>query len=225
MDAFREILPNNYTDIDGTNGPITDMFVNFNQLYLTTPFATYKIPTNLQVLSTEDSESVYVGSGNVFSIPPKPLKTADGAFAGQRLWKSRVQTEYGTFFMDTDSFRPILFSDQLQDVSLNGLRNFFQNNAKLKFLDQFKLLTGQDYTNVSTVSPYGVGYISVYDPRHKRIIVHKKDYTIRPEFAQSFQVIPYEETQSEEFEAPQTLWFDGDQFFYETSPVHLSNSF
>lgn len=223
MDAFREILPNNYADIDGTNGEITDMFVTFNQLYLTTPFATYKIPTNLQTLATEDGESVFVGSGNFFSTPARPLKTSDGAFAGQRLWKSRVQTEYGTFFMDTDSFRPILFSDQLKDLSLSGLRNFFQNNAKLKFLDQFKLLTGLDYTNLSTVSPQGIGYISVYDPRHKRIIVHKKDYTINESYANSFTYVPYEDTQVEDFEAPQALWFDGNKFYYNTSQVLLDN--
>lgn len=205
MDAYREILPNNYTDIDGTNGEITDLFVNFGQLYVTTPFSLYKIPTNQQVLSTEEIESVYVGSGKVFQIPPRALKSADGAFAGQTLWKSRVLTEYGAFFMDTESYRPILLTDTIKDISLDGMRNYFQNNAGLKFLDQFKKLTGVDYTNLSTVSPYGVGYISTYDPRHKRIIVSKKDYTLTSSAAAALQYFTTAEIEAEEFEAPTTL--------------------
>jgi hypothetical protein len=81
-DAYRQILPNNYTDIDGKNGEITDLFATFNQLYCTTPHSSYIFPTNMQTLSTEDQEAVYIGSGQVFQITPRPLKSSDAAFGG-----------------------------------------------------------------------------------------------------------------------------------------------
>lgn len=94
-DAFLTILPNNYTDIDGNNGGIVDMFTNFNELIVNTPYTPYIIPTNVQVLNTEDQTNVFIGSGKVFQIPPKPLKNSDVAFGGINYWKSRVSTEYG----------------------------------------------------------------------------------------------------------------------------------
>lgn len=222
-DAYRQIRPNNYVDLDGANGPITDLFVNFNELYAATPHSLYNLPTNQQVLSTEDAESVYIGSGKVFQMSPRPMKSADNAFGGIELWKSRVLTEYGAFYMDTSSGRPVLLTNSLKDLSLEGMRTYFQKNAPLKFLDQFKLLTGQTYTNTSTVSDEGVGYISTYDPRFKRLIVHKKDYTFNPSAASMFILYTPEQVAAEEFTPPSRLWSDGNKFYYGEDRVYLGD--
>jgi len=208
-DQFLIIRPNNYTDIDGNSGPITDMFTNFNELVITTPYTPYIIPTNVQVLNTTDSTNVYIGSGKVFQIPPKPLKNSDIAFAGNEFWKSRCSTEYGNLWVDTKSKRVLLLNDKLNDISLTGLRNFWQENGSIQFIDQFKLLTGTDYPVKNLVHNYGVGVTSVYDSRHKRAIIHKRDYKITDFYATNFVA-----TQGSIVDTPGTLWFNGTNFFY-----------
>lgn len=213
-DNFLTILPNNYTDIDGNSGPITDMFINFNELVVNTIYTPYIIPTNVQVLNTEDSTNVYVGSGKVFQIPPKPLKNSDVAFGGVEFWKSRVSTEYGNVWVDNKSSRPLLLSDKLNDISLNGMRNFWQENGSISFNTQYKLLTNAMYPLQSTVNVNGVGLITTYDSRHKRLIFHKKDYRILDGYTNNFTVTLPDDPVTTDF----TLWFDGTNFYYNGRP-------
>lgn len=177
-DKARIVLANNYMDLNGLSGEITDLFVNFDNLYATTLNSNFLIPTNPQVFQT-DIGDVYIGTGQVLSIPAKELKNTSYAFGGQQYFKSRVSTEYGTFFVDSLSKRPFLLSNTLEDLSLMGMRNFWQENGDVKFLDQFFQITGEKFPFKSTSALHGVGYISTYDPRYKRIIVHKRDFKLR----------------------------------------------
>jgi len=61
----------------------------------------------------------------------------------------------------------------------------------------------------------GIGYISTYDPRYKRIIVHKSDYTIVPEYARQFEYT----TNSSAY-----LRFDGTKFYYNDEEVDLTRT-
>lgn len=130
-DAYLIILPNNYKDIDGNSGPITDLFINFNDLYVNTPYTPYIIPTNQQALVTDDA-SIVIGSSAVLPVAPKPLKNSDIGYGGTSFWKSRVSSEHGTIWVDDSSGRVMLLSKNLEDLSLKGKRNFFQENGKIK---------------------------------------------------------------------------------------------
>lgn len=184
-DKSRIVLPNNYKDLNGLSGPITDLFVNFDNLYATTTNSTYFVPTNPQVFQTDTSD-VYIGTGQVLSIPPRELKNTAYAFGGQQYFKSRVNTEYGTFFVDAISKRPLFLKDNLEDLSLTGLRNHWQEQGDIKFVQQFTQLTDTDFPFKSTTSPAGIGYISTYDPRFKRLIVHKRDFKLLPQWESKF---------------------------------------
>ncbi len=115
--------------------------------------------------------------------------------------------------MDDLSCRPILLGDEMNDLSLKGLRNFFQNNGAIRFNKQLKELTGQDMQFSSTSA--GIGYMSSYDPRFKRLILHKKDYTILPEFTTDFTY----STDDSDY-----LRFDGEKFYYNNEEVSLDNT-
>lgn len=178
-DNYRTILVNDYRDLEGAKGDITDLFINFEQLYATTPTTIYHIPTRPQVIKTEGINT-YLGTGEALSIPPVQLKSTEYSFGGQEHFKSRVGTEYGTFYVDSLSARPILLTNQLEDISLDGTRNLWQNSGKLKLAEQFCQLTGETYPFISATSKAGIGFISTYDPRYKRIISVKKDFKILP---------------------------------------------
>jgi hypothetical protein len=200
-DLNRIILTGNYRDLESITGAITDIFPNFNKLYATTTRSLYMIPTRPQTLSTEE-QTVYVGSGELFALPPVQLKTSNYAFGGQSSFISRINTGYGVTYMDDLSQTPFLFADQLTDISMQSMRNFFKEHGRVHLMDQFRSLTGQDFPYFS---PYYCGYIAGYDPRHRRVLLTKKDFKIKDSFTASFK---YKPTQV----APNTLYFDGEMF-------------
>ena len=123
QDMYRIFRPNNYRDLDGSTGSITDLFVNFEQLYARTTDSIFFLPTRPQTISTDITEA-YLGTGEALSLPPRQLKTTDFAFGGSNYFKSRILTEYGTIYVDDVSGRVFLLTNQLNDLSNQGLRNF-----------------------------------------------------------------------------------------------------
>lgn len=209
-DYNRTILPNNYQDINGA-AEITDLFVNFDKLYALSTTSAFMLHTRPQTIQASEN-LVYLGTGEVLSIPATQIKNTEYAFGGTTAPFSRVCTEYGTFWIDDLSSRPLLLTDQLNDISLDGFRNEWQNNGRLKLKQQFKNITGQAFPISSTSSH--IGYISTYDPRYKRIIVHKKDYEILEQYISTFT---YSRTPSS------NLRFDGEVFYYNNVEVSLDN--
>ena len=213
-DKTRIIYPNNYRDLEGNTGSITDMFTTFDQLYVTTSNTVYLIPTRAQQITSNEA-SIYLGTGEVLSLAPRQLKTTEFAFGGQRLFKSRTTTEYGTFYVDDLSSRPFLVSNQLNDLSNTGTRAFWQENGRLNFLDQFYRVTGTRYPVKTTTSKIGVGYISTYDPRYKRVIVHKKDYKLLPNY--EFNLVYSPQVTDSPLVGnsdPDALWFNNFNFYH-----------
>ena len=212
-DGFRIIKLNNFRDLDGSSGPITDLFDNFGQLYAGTTNSLWQIPIQPQQLTTDES-SIYIGTSEVLGVPPRQMKTSENAFGGYNFFKSRVATEYGTFYVDDITGRTFVLTDQLNDLSLQGNRNFWQNNGKISFMKQFYDLTGYRFTCKSTSSPYGVGYISVYDPRYKRIIVHKKDYKLKKQWETSLIYINDTIDDPVKFLTVGKLYYNNFKFYY-----------
>jgi hypothetical protein len=214
VDKSRIILQNNYTDkIGGTTGPITDLFVNFGHLYATTTRSVYRLPVQAQTLQT-DIDNVYLGTGEVFSIPPMELKNSNLAFAGQAHFSSRIQTEYGAAYIDSLAGHPLLLTDKLNDLSLTGIRNFWQENGELEYLKQFEQLTSTKFPYISHASPIGVGYKTTYDPRHKRLLVHKRDFKLLPQWTNKFVYYPTEYDLPALYTTPDKIFFNGHSFYY-----------
>lgn len=184
-DGNRLISPNNYRDISAAEGPITDMFLNRDNLHVLTTNCPYFVPTRPQEIKT-DAGTAYLGTGSLLSVPPRRMHATDYAYGGTSHFKTRAVTDYGTVYIDDISGRPFLIGEQLTDLSTKGLRNFFQENGKILLREQFKSLTESEYPFTSTSSNKGVGYIVTYDPRHKRVIIHKKDYVIRKDRIKDF---------------------------------------
>lgn len=228
VDNFRYIQANNYKDLDGNSGSITDLFSAFSQVFVTTPRAIFRLPTKPQSIQSNEG-TIFLGTADVLSLPVVPLKTPDFALGGLQEFKSRVTTEFGVFYVDRLSSRPILLTDKINDISVNGQRAFWQNNGSLELDNQFSSITGLPYPVTSPTSPLGVGFISTYDPRYKRIVVHKRDYKILPEFVPSFSYFPQEtDLPNSGVTTVGALWFNGHNFYYNVNAgpnlVTLTNS-
>lgn len=170
-DNYLKILPLSYKDLDGSQGPITALRNNFNNLYALTTHTAYFIPTRPQQLGTNES-TIYIGTGEVLSNPPRQLKVTNFEFGGTAYQSSVTPTEYGMFYVDNYSGTPFMITDKLESIA-SGLRNEWKNNGSLKLVDAITSIGGT-YSHLLPIS--GVGYTSTYDPRHKRIIIHKRDY-------------------------------------------------
>lgn len=182
-DPNRIIKVNDFTLIEGNTGPITDLFDNFNKLYAATRRSLYYIPTRPQSLVTGE-QTVYVGDGGLFSLPPTQLKTTDYAFGGTSSFRHRLNTHYGTFYVDDFTGHVNVLTTQISDIAKDTLSSFFQNEGKIRIKEQYKELTGYEYP---VTSPYFGGYQLAYDQRYKRVIIAKKDFEIKPAYATTFE--------------------------------------
>lgn len=176
-DNYRKFLANNRNDLLGSEGSITNLVVDKDQLYALTSRALWFIPTRPQSLQSNEA-TIYVGTGEALSIPPKRMITADHAYGGSTEQLSVLSTEFGTLYVDTVGRKIFLLAGQLREISQDGINSFFEDNIEITFSKQYKRITGNAYPYTNPTHKYGVGFSTVYDPRYKRIIIHKKDYEL-----------------------------------------------
>lgn len=165
-DNYEVFLQNDYRDLDGSTGIITNLFIDKDQLYAATEKASWFIPTRPQQIQT-DASTAYIGIGDVLSVPPKKLSTTNYAYGGSQDKWSFTSTEFGTFYMDQLQNKFFHLSDKLTEISDKGLRNWFEENTDLQLTKAFP----------SANNPYKhAGFITTYDSRHRRVILTKRDY-------------------------------------------------
>lgn len=165
-DNYRMFLPNNYRDIEGETGEITNIFRLYNNLYAHTEEALWQMSRNYQERVTDQVVS-FIGTGSYFEIPPQKIVDDNtGNSAGtQHKWSS-IKTPNGYFFVTENQRKIYNFSGKnLNPISDIGLSNWFKNHIEI--------INQGNPDNPS--NPEGTGYISTYDSRKERIIFTKLD--------------------------------------------------
>lgn len=176
IDSYRSVLANSYIDLVGDHGEITNIFTDKKRFFIHTEKDIWQLQTRpYEVRTTENN--LYVGTGDIFSIPPERLVITPQGYGGSKDKWATITTEHGTIFIDRNNNVIFLLTDGLTEISQNGNRNWFENNLDLFFHKDFRATTGVDYQfDSSTSDSYNVGYSAVYDPRYRRYIVHKRDF-------------------------------------------------
>lgn len=183
-DSFRVFKPNNYVDLDASTGPLTALRTYSDNLYAMCKKTSYFVPTRPQQIQTND-DSVYLGTGTVLSIPPKKLVSTSSPYGGTSHQLSTLSTEFGITLVDSSSSKVFLITDSLKEISNAGMRNFFENEGHLYINDSFIQATGEEYPLVDApTDSFGAGFLSYYDPRHRRLIITKKDFLPLFEYTQ-----------------------------------------
>jgi hypothetical protein len=177
QDNYKVILPANFKIMPGESGIITNLFVEQDQLYCHTERALWALQTRPQQLDTNEN-TLFIGTGEFLSIPPKRLISTRYGYAGSIDKFATISTQFGTFFIDNEVGQIFQFSGQLKEISQVGMEQWFRRYLPLMFTKQYKELTGLEYLIKHTADKNAVGYQTVFDPRYKRIIIHKKDYLI-----------------------------------------------
>jgi hypothetical protein len=179
-DNYRTFLPNNYKDLEGETGEITNMFKIGNNLFMHTKEALWQIPRNYQERVTDQIIS-FIGTGSYGEIPAQKVLDDDtGSSAGSQHKWGLIKTPNGVFFPSENQRKIYQFDGkQLQPISSIGNGNWFQNNMELLMNKQYYDSTGRIYPyNNNPSNPFGTGFISTYDTKKERIIFTKKDFLL-----------------------------------------------
>jgi len=168
-DNFRVFLPNNYKDIEGMTGAITNLFTMRNNLYMHTEEGLWHLPQHMQERVTQDIVS-FIGTGSYFSVPPRRIvDDATGNSGGTNQKWATVKTPHGVFFVSEKQRTIYQFNGESLRNLNKGMDNWFNNNIPLQ--------TIPGRINNAPNMPYGQGFLAVYDNRKERIIFTKKEYT------------------------------------------------
>lgn len=182
-DNYRMFLPNNYKDIEGETGPITNIFRFYENLYAHTEEALWRMSKKYQERITDEVVS-FIGTGEYFQLPPvKMIDDITGSSAGTRHKWGSIKTPAGYFFVSENQRKIYQFEGKrLQPISDIGLSNWFKNHTEIQLDKDFLRLKGEEYPNRDNPSnPLGTGFISTYDTAKERIIFTKKDIQLSNE--------------------------------------------
>lgn len=180
-DNFRILLPNNYRDIPGETGEITNIFTMNNNLFVHTLESLWNLPKNHQERITNQIVS-FIGTGDFFSVPPRKLIDDNtGHSAGLQHQWATVKTPIGYFFVSENQRKIYMFDGQkLTEISMLGLSRWFKNNLPINVDNNFYNATEDlEYPYRDNPSnPIGSGFILAYDSNKERILITKKDFLL-----------------------------------------------
>jgi hypothetical protein len=179
-DNYRVFLPNNYRDMEGETGIITNVFRIQNNLYIHTEEALWHLPQNIQERVTGDIIS-FIGTGSFFSIPPrKILDDESGNSAGTQHKWGMLKTPHGVFFISASQNIVYKFNgNNLVPISNLGEYSWFKENITSNQDETYFNDTGEQYPYKDNPSnDYGTGFILTYDSKFERVLVTKKDFLI-----------------------------------------------
>lgn len=158
-DFYGIVLPQNYRDMPGNHGEITNLFTIRDRLMVHTEEMLWELPKNLQERVTEDF-TTFIGTGEFFGIPPRPIADVDVGMAGSIDKWATVKTRSGVLFVDQYDGRVYVLGQELQEVSQKGLGQWFRENLKVFF----------------PLDDHRIEVRSAYDPKYDRVLITKIDY-------------------------------------------------
>lgn len=176
-DLYRIFLPNNYRDLEGETGEIEAIWTKNNNLYLHTKAALWQQPQSLQQQQT-DELTYFIGSGDFLAIPPRRMLDSTMSGAGTKHVRSIISTPYGVLWVDELDSKVWLYKGEgLDAISNEGNRKWFDRHL----IDHL----GTQLFELSNVKFEGcVQEVNIhcgYDAETDRVLITKKDYTIREE--------------------------------------------
>lgn len=175
-DNFRVFLPNNYVDLEGESGKITDLFKMKNNIYIQTEESLWHQPQNYQERVTGDIVS-FIGTGGYFNTPARKIIDDNKVSAGSKHKWGSLETKFGRFIISENEGKIYRFDgNSLEPVSDKGLSTWFKNNLPLQLAKDYYKKSGNPYPyDNNPSSKHGIGFVSTYDTDKERILITKQD--------------------------------------------------
>lgn len=177
-DNYRVFLPNNYRDIEGETGVITNIYRYYNNVFIHTEEALWKVPQNFQERVTNEIVS-FIGTGEYFNIPPTKVVDGHDNSAGTQHKQGCLKTKHGILFPSEKEKKWYLFNgNNLEPISDIENSMWFKENMLITSDEEYYKINKRNFDFSDNPSnPLGTGFISTYDTKKERFIITKKDYT------------------------------------------------
>lgn len=122
-------------------------------------------------------QTVQVGTGGLFSNPPQEFAVTTLGYAGTQ-HKAILHTEYGHLWADAKRgqvFNLASGGSALDEISKNGMKNWFKENLPFQMLRDFSNIPDEDIDN----NFLGIGLLMSFDKRNNRFFLTKRDYRLK----------------------------------------------
>tara|TARA_R110002051_G_scaffold310208_1_gene383189 strand:+ start:783 stop:5945 length:5163 start_codon:yes stop_codon:yes gene_type:complete len=182
VDNFRVFLANEYKDLPKNRGELWKV-LSFNNLLYFHMEDTIMKTQGKQSMQMKDGSEAFVGSGDLFTQEPVELVQTDSGYGGTRNQWAGVVTKHGYFFIDSRTSRIFLVQDQLMDITSLGMENWFQRNIPFVLKEY-----GMPFELDNPTGTVGMGYHSVWDDHHQRILLTKREWIPTEAFKEGIEL-------------------------------------
>lgn len=161
--SWRSFLAGDRYTMNRNRGDITNIqgFRN-RELIIHTEDSIFRTRTDVNAGAV--GENIFFRSADLFELPPEELQPTLEGYGGTQHMFSCVLTKYGYVYVNNKQGKVFIYTgESLDEVSSNGMRNFFRDFMQ----------------DTSTNNPFtSNGYTVGFDEKYNRIIVSKKNTTL-----------------------------------------------
>jgi len=172
---WRYFLPNNYFSFDERDyGTLTGIHpLDQDRVVFLFSAASPFISMGRDQLQTLNGRNVTIGDGGLFAQMPREMMHTHVAYGSNHDKIAFSSTQFGHFYVSRKQGKIFNLSDQLNEVSREGLHKWCA-----KFMPLYMEKDFPDYPHLDNPAT-GVGYLIAFDNVYETIYISKRDYTVR----------------------------------------------
>jgi len=173
-DNYRTFLPNDYKDLPGEGGGITNIFAMGQNLFIHSRDALWLQPAGDREQVSGDIVS-HIGTGEVGSLPARKVSGA-----GLRHQWGALLTDMGYFFVSEGEGKVFHFTgEQAKPISSLGLSKWFRENVPILMDRAYRRDNGEAYPFADNpANPFGTGFALGHDRLLDRVLLTKRDFVL-----------------------------------------------
>tara|TARA_R110002012_G_scaffold46022_2_gene122049 strand:+ start:6388 stop:12009 length:5622 start_codon:yes stop_codon:yes gene_type:complete len=179
IDNYRIFLANQFKDLPKNRGDLWKLS-SFNNLMYFHMQESLFAAQGKQTMQMGDKSEAFIGSGDIFAQEPQEIIQTEGGYGGTQSQWAALVTRNGYFFVDVSTRKVFMMADNLMNISDLGMKSWFRDNLKFSLEDYG--LTPNCLDNPID----GFGLHSIWDPKHKRILLTKRDIAPTKTFIDGF---------------------------------------
>lgn len=178
INNWQYFLPNNYFTFDEKDfGQLTGIH-SLDQdrvAFLFSKSSPY-ISLGRDQLESVNGRKITIGDGGLFAQQPRELMHTD-VFYGSSLDKYAFRaTQFGRFYISRNQGKLFNFTDNLDEISRQGLQYHLAKYIPLQLLEAFPIYEYDDSPQM------GVGYQIAFDNLYELVYICKRDYTLNTKY-------------------------------------------
>jgi len=173
---WRKFRSQDYYEHVRNKGEITNIEEYNGELIIHHEHSIFKTIGKEQLAS--DAASVYLGTGDIFNLPPREIIDTPTGYAGAQHLSGVSLTKAGYFFTDVEQAKIFNIGAQLNEISNKGLRNWLRSNLPFKLKDQLKakgIAHRYDLWD-APAHKQGNGFAVTFDEEYNRFLISKRSW-------------------------------------------------